>query len=89
MLVRSVIVGSRVGLHARPATLLAECVQSEGIEVEISKGEEEDFVDASSILMIMTLGASHGETVTIRSEDATIEQIEKIAKLIESDLDGE
>lgn len=84
----TVTVGSRVGLHARPAMLLAESVQGEGVEIEIAKGDD-DFVDASSILMLLTLGASYGDSVTIRSEDATAEQLEKIAKLIESDLDAE
>ncbi|MDA8277429.1 MAG: HPr family phosphocarrier protein [Actinomycetota bacterium] len=89
MLVKSVTVGSRVGLHARPATVLAESVQGEGVEIEIAKDGNDEFVDASSILMILTLGVSHGDSVTIRSEDATAEQLEKIAKLIESDLDAE
>ncbi len=89
MLSKSATVGSRVGLHARPATLLAESVQSEGVEVEIARSGDDDFVDASSVLMILTLGASHGDTVTIRSEDATAEQLAKIAMLIESDLDAE
>jgi phosphotransferase system HPr (HPr) family protein len=89
MLVKSATVGSRVGLHARPATLLVESVQSEGVEVEIARSGDDDFVDASSVLMILTLVASHGDTVTIRSEDAIAEQLAKIAMLIESDLDAE
>jgi phosphotransferase system HPr (HPr) family protein len=59
------------------------------VEVEIARSGDDDFVDASSVLMILTLGASHGDTVTIRSEDATAEQLAKIAMLIESDLDAE
>ncbi|MDA8027074.1 MAG: HPr family phosphocarrier protein [Actinomycetota bacterium] len=89
MLVKRATVGSRVGLHARPATLLVESVQSEGVEVEIARSGDDDFVDASSVLMILALGASHGDTVTIRSEDATAEQLAKIAMLIESDLDAD
>ncbi|MDA8196817.1 MAG: HPr family phosphocarrier protein [Actinomycetota bacterium] len=89
MLMKTATVGSRIGLHARPATLLAERVQDKGVEIEIAKVGDDDFVDASSILMILSLGVTHGDTVTIRSSDATIEQIEEIATLIESDLDAE
>jgi len=50
MSTKSVVVGSSVGLHARPAAIIAEAAGSLGGTVTING------VDASSSLMIMTLG---------------------------------
>ena len=56
---KSVVVGSAVGLHARPAALIAEKAGELGVDVTING------VDASSSLMIMTLGAKNGDTVEV------------------------
>ena len=63
MISRTVAIGSSVGLHARPANILAEAVDDSGVDVTISLGEEE--ADAASLLEIMTLGAKHGDVVTL------------------------
>ena len=60
---KSVVVGSSVGLHARPAALIAEAAGELGVEVTING------VDASSALMLMTLGAACGDTVEVASDD--------------------
>ena len=56
---KSVVVGSAVGLHARPAAIIAEKAAELGSDVTING------VDASSSLMIMTLGAGNGDTVEV------------------------
>jgi len=53
---KTVIVGSAIGLHARPAAIIAEAVVNAGVPVTISMDDGEP-VDAGSALMIMTLGA--------------------------------
>ncbi|WP_370291394.1 HPr family phosphocarrier protein [Nocardioides sp.] len=55
----TVTVGSAVGLHARPAGIIAEAAEELGSEVLIALPGEEG-VDAASALMIMTLGAGNG-----------------------------
>lgn len=45
-----------------------------------------DPVDASSSLMIMTLGAEQGAEVTVTSDDEAA--VEKVAALVEQDLDA-
>ena len=55
MISRTVAIGSSVGLHARPASVLAEAVDDSGVEVTIAFDGEE--ADAASLLEIMTLGA--------------------------------
>lgn len=82
---RTVAVGSKVGLHARPAALVAEAAGKYDDEILLSV-EGDDPVDASSSMMIMTLGAENGALVTVESDnDAAVEEI---AGLIEQDLDA-
>ncbi|NLI17590.1 MAG: HPr family phosphocarrier protein [Actinomycetales bacterium] len=83
---KTVIVGSAVGLHARPATIIAEAAAAYDDEITLAV-EGEEPVDAGSSLMIMTLGAEKGATVTVESENA--EAVDAIAALIEQDLDAE
>ncbi|WP_448073546.1 HPr family phosphocarrier protein [Georgenia yuyongxinii] len=77
---KSVVVGSAVGLHARPAAIIAEAAGGLGAPVAING------VDASSSLMIMTLGAGHGATVEVSSDDQAA--LDTIAALVEQDLDA-
>ena len=62
----TVTVGSAIGLHARPAALIAQAATELGVPVTLSTDGEEP-VDAGSALMIMTLGAGHGDQVTSRA----------------------
>ena len=82
---KTVTVGSSVGLHARPAAIIAEAVVNAGVEVTLAVDGGEP-VDAGSALMIMTLGAGHGAQVTVSSEDASA--LATIADLVAKDLDA-
>jgi phosphocarrier protein len=77
---KSVIVGSSVGLHARPAALIAEAAGGLGVGVTING------VDASSALLLMTLGAACGDVVEVASDDAAA--LDHIAGLVEQNLDA-
>lgn len=82
---KTVTVGSSIGLHARPAAVIAEAVVNAGVPVTLSVDGGEP-VDAGSALMIMTLGAANGAQVTVESEDLDV--LKKIAELVEQDLDA-
>ena len=82
---KTVIVGSSVGLHARPASLIAEAAQEFDDEILLSIAGE-DPVDAGSSLLIMTLGAERGAVVTVESDND--EAVERIAGMVEQDLDA-
>ena len=87
---KTVIVGSAVGLHARPASIIADAAGEYDEDIFLSKvGEEDDEepTDAASSLMIMAMGAEKGVQVVVTSDNA--EAVEKIAGLIERDLDAE
>ncbi len=82
---KSVTVGSAVGLHARPAALISEAAGELDAEVTLATPGG-DPVDASSALLIMTLGAGKGDTVEVSSDDE--QALAKIASLVEQDLDA-
>ncbi|AJE33395.1 MAG: HPr family phosphocarrier protein [Corynebacterium humireducens] len=84
---KTVTVGSAVGLHARPAAIVADAAAEYDDEILLTLVGDEDGeeADAASSLMIMALGAEKGDQVTVTSDNA--EAVEKIAALIESDLD--
>ena len=86
---KTVKVGSTVGLHARPATVIAEAAgeYDDDIILTLVGGDEDDETDAASSLMIMAMGAEHGDEVTVTSDNA--DAVEKIAALIEQNLDEE
>ncbi|RBY92858.1 HPr family phosphocarrier protein [Blastococcus sp. TF02A-30] len=82
---RTVVVGSRIGLHVRPAALIAEAVGKAGVPVSLATPGGTP-VDARSPLMIMTLGAKQGTEVVVTSDDEDV--LEHIAGMVASDLDG-
>jgi phosphocarrier protein len=85
MATKTVVVGSAVGLHARPAAIIADAAGELGTEVTLAVPGGEP-VDASSALLIMTLGASKGDTVQVAGDDAGA--VDQIAALVERDLDA-
>ena len=85
---KTVVVGSAVGLHARPAAIIAEAAEAYDDEILLTLvGGDDEGVDAASSLKIMTLGAEKGAEVVVTSDNA--EAVEAIAALIEKDLDAE
>ncbi len=75
--------GSMIGLHARPARLIAQAAQALPGQVVLRCNGQS--VVASSPLMIMSLGAEHGAEVTVSGDDEAA--VERIAELIASNLD--
>jgi phosphocarrier protein HPr len=89
MATRTVAIGSRVGLHARPASLFTQAVAESGLDVTIAKPGGLA-VDASSILMVMAMGVGYGEEVILEADgDNAEEELDKLVKLLATDLDAE
>ncbi len=86
---RRVVVGSRVGLHARPAKLVAQEAGRQPVVVKIGK-DGRDLVDARSLLSLLALGAKKGEEVTLSADgEGAQAAVDAIASLVEQDLDEE
>ena len=82
----SVVVGSAIGLHARPAAIISEAALELDSEVLIGIPGDEP-VDASSALLIMTLGAGNGAEVEVSGDNEA--DVATIAALVAQDLDAE
>lgn len=86
---REVVVGSRIGLHGRPAAILVRTAAAQPVPVLISKAGQPP-VDASSIIAVLALGARGGDTVTISADGAEAEPaLDAIAEVLARDLDTE
>lgn len=76
--------GSTIGLHARPARIIAQAAQTLQEPVLLSYNGQS--VVASSPLLIMSLGAEHDAEVTVSGTDAG--EVEQVAELVASNLDS-
>jgi phosphocarrier protein HPr len=86
---RTATIASSSGLHARPAKLFVQAVQSKPVPVTIAVPGGPD-LNAGSILSLMGLGASQGTVVTLKAEGAGAEQaLDELVGLLETDLDAE
>ncbi|HEX4724830.1 MAG TPA: HPr family phosphocarrier protein [Pseudonocardiaceae bacterium] len=84
---RRIKVGSKVGLHARPAALLAKAAAAQSVAITIRKDDGQP-VAASSVLNLMTLGAMHGDEVVLAAEGAGADTaLDELAAMITADLD--
>lgn len=66
MVEKDVVVVPEAGLHARPAARFVKEAKGYASDIVVMKDGTE--ANAKSSLRLMTLGAKHGETVTIRAE---------------------
>ncbi len=84
---RTVVIGSRLGLHARPATLFVQAVNETGLPVKVARPDHEP-VDARSVLAVMAMGASHGESVTLTCADEGSEgALDGLVEMLGKELD--
>lgn len=86
--VRTVMVGSRVGLHARPASIFVQAATATAHSVTVTKPDGHN-ADATSILSLLALGVAHGETIVLTVEGENAERIaDDLEALLASDLDA-
>lgn len=77
---------NEVGLHARPAALLARCLTGLKAQVTVSLGEKS--ADGESVLGVMGLGARKGDRVTLHAVGAdSREAVRRIVDLAGRNFD--
>ena len=80
---KEVEIKNKLGLHARPASLLVKLAGKFESEIQIAKDETE--INAKSILGVMMLAAGPGQKLTLSADGSDEEEaIDAIAALIES-----
>lgn len=85
---KEVTVLNALGLHARPASMIAKCASRYSSEIMMNKSGE--ITDCRSILGIMTLSAAKGTLLTLTAEgEDEAEALDAIAELFENKFDEE
>jgi phosphocarrier protein HPr len=82
---RTVTLGSKSGLHARPASLFVQAAK--GFLSQISLSKNGKTVNGKSILSVLSLGAEQGDQIVLQAkgEDAQA-ALERLMTLLEEDL---
>jgi len=87
---RRVVVGSKVGLHARPAAMFVQAAAKQPVRVTIAKAAGGNPVDARSILSVLALDARGGDEVILAADgDGADQALDELASLVSRDLDSE
>lgn len=76
------VITDEVGIHARPAGVLAKMAKNLKSAVTITKGERT--VDASKLMAVMGLGVKKGDEVIVASDNE--EELEALKKFFEENL---
>jgi len=79
---RTAVVASRIGLHARPASLVSLAAAGTGVPVRLEAHGRS--VNAASILGILSLDINHGDEVTVSADEQ--HAVDAIIALLERDL---
>ena len=82
---KEILIRNELGLHARPAAQIAKLAQGAKRKVWLVKDEET--VDASSIIDILSIACTNGSRIRITIEDQSdMEVLNSIADLVENGL---
>lgn len=85
---RTVVVGSDIGLHARPAALFVRAAVAAPVPVTIRLGDGRP-VSARSMLSVLSLGARKGAQVTLEADGEHADRaVDELAALLAGNLDA-
>ena len=81
MVEETVVVGSKVGLHARPAAVFVQTASKFKSAVTLEANGKR--ANGKSILQVLALGAKHGQSVLVRCEgDDEADALRSLADLV-------
>lgn len=82
---KTVVLGSKAGLHARPAAVFVQ--KAKEFESQITVSKDGKTANGKSILSIITLGAKQGDQVVLKinGDDAQM-AMQQLVPLLEEDL---
>ena len=83
---RTVTIGSKSGLHARPAAIFVQ--NAKGFQCQITLLKNEKTANAKSILSVLALGAEQGDQVVLKAEgDDAVSAVDSLTELLERELE--
>jgi phosphocarrier protein len=81
----TVTLGSKSGLHARPAAIFVQHAKSYQSQITLSRDEKT--ANGKSILSVLALGAEKGDRVVLKISGSDAETaLHKLVPLLEGDL---
>ncbi len=85
MVEKKILIGNKLGLHARPASLFVRTSNRFQADITVQKGKQK--VNGKSIMGIMMLAAGPGSKIIIRAEGADAQQaVEELEALVNSNF---
>lgn len=85
---KSVVIKNSSGLHARPASEFINCAKKFKSKITIGRTNGEEKVNAKSIVLLLSLGLSQGETVELNaSGEDEREAVDALVDLIDFGFD--
>jgi phosphotransferase system HPr (HPr) family protein len=77
-----------VGLHARPASLFVRSASEFECDIQVrNHTQQSDWIDAKSILSVLTLGVERGHQIDLQAQGPDAEQaIKALRELVSSDF---
>ena len=81
----TVIIGNKLGLHARPAMIFVETASEYEADIRVRRADQGNEVDGKSIMQMMMLAATAGTSIEIeaRGTDAR-NAVKALVKLVKS-----
>lgn len=84
---RIVTITNRLGLHARPAMMFAQCAQRFACDVTVRRVDQSDVLDGKSIMQMMMLAATQGTDIEVcAAGDDAESAIEDLVALVASNF---
>ncbi|HBZ97916.1 MAG TPA: HPr family phosphocarrier protein [Phycisphaerales bacterium] len=81
---------NRLGMHARPAMILAETAQEFDADITIRRTDQPNSVDAKSIMQLMMLAATEGTELEIKAAGSDAESsVQRLVDLIRNGFNEE
>lgn len=83
---RTVILGNKAGLHARPAAIFVQTAQ--GFQSQITLSKNDKIANGKSILSVLTLGAEQGDQIMLKADGTDAESaLDRLALLLEAEAE--
>ena len=85
-----IVIGNRLGLHARPAMMFVETAMRFKADITVRRSDQDETIDGKSIMQMMMLAATQGTELEIvaRNEDCD-DAVKELVALVKAKFQEE
>jgi len=89
--IAKVVIGNRLGLHARPAMMFVETAMKYQADITVRRSDQDETIDGKSIMQMMMLAATQGTEleITARNHDDSEDAVKDLVALVKSKFQEE